>query len=87
MNVERLIAFTQALVRQPSLSGEEGPVVALVLAEVRSPDIAPPGFLFHSLSCGAVCLPPGASGLQRQLSDPCPTFFTSGSSEFDGMSC
>jgi len=27
MNVDRLIAFTQALVRQPSLSVEEGAVV------------------------------------------------------------
>jgi putative selenium metabolism hydrolase len=36
MNVERLIAFTQALVRQQSLSGEEGAAVALVLAEMRA---------------------------------------------------
>jgi len=36
MNVERLIAFTQALIRQQSLSGEEGAAVALVLAEMRA---------------------------------------------------
>jgi hypothetical protein len=36
MNPERLIAFTQALVRTPSLSGEEGAVVELVLAEMRA---------------------------------------------------
>jgi acetylornithine deacetylase/succinyl-diaminopimelate desuccinylase-like protein len=36
MNVERLIAFTQALIWQQSLSGEEGAAVALVLAEMRA---------------------------------------------------
>jgi putative selenium metabolism hydrolase len=36
MNVERLIAFTQALIRQQCLSGEEGAVVELVLAEMRA---------------------------------------------------
>lgn len=35
MNTERLIAFTQALVRTPSLSGEEKAAVELVLAEMR----------------------------------------------------
>ena len=35
MNTERLIAFTQALVRTPSLSGEEKAAVELVLAEMH----------------------------------------------------
>jgi putative selenium metabolism hydrolase len=36
LNLERLIAFVQALVRQPSPSGEEGPVVQLILAEMQA---------------------------------------------------
>ena len=35
MNTERLITFTQSLIRTPSLSGEEKKVVDLVLAEMR----------------------------------------------------
>lgn len=35
MNTERLIAFTQLLVRTPSLSGQEKNVVELILAEMR----------------------------------------------------
>lgn len=36
MSVGRLIAFAQALVRQRSLSGEEGPVIQLILAEMQA---------------------------------------------------
>ena len=36
MNAERLIAFTQALVRQRSLTGEEQPVIQLILDEMRA---------------------------------------------------
>ncbi|MCC6190353.1 MAG: YgeY family selenium metabolism-linked hydrolase [Anaerolineales bacterium] len=36
MNTERLIAFTQALVRQRSLTGEEQPVIQLILDEMRA---------------------------------------------------
>ncbi|MCC7361570.1 MAG: YgeY family selenium metabolism-linked hydrolase [Anaerolineales bacterium] len=36
MNTERLLAFTQSLVRQRSLSGEEGAVIQLVVAEMRA---------------------------------------------------
>ncbi|MBI5650907.1 MAG: M20/M25/M40 family metallo-hydrolase, partial [Chloroflexi bacterium] len=35
MNTERLVTFTQSLVRTPSLSGQEKNVVALILAEMR----------------------------------------------------
>ena len=35
MDTERLIAFTQTLVRERSLSGEEHAIVALILAEMR----------------------------------------------------
>ena len=35
MDTQRLIAFTQSLVRTPSLSGEEKQVVELILAEMR----------------------------------------------------
>ena len=36
MSDHQLIAFTQALVRCPSLSGEEGPLTAVVIAEMRA---------------------------------------------------
>ena len=36
MNTNRLLAFTQALVRQRSLSGEEAPVIQLVTDEMRA---------------------------------------------------
>jgi hypothetical protein len=36
MNTDRLIAFTQALVRERSLSGEERPVVDVVAGEMRA---------------------------------------------------
>ncbi len=36
MNQERLISFAQELIRERSLSGEEGPVVAKVVAEMRT---------------------------------------------------
>jgi len=36
MNTDRLIAFTQSLVREKSLSGDEGRVVELILAEMHA---------------------------------------------------
>ncbi|MBI5301080.1 MAG: YgeY family selenium metabolism-linked hydrolase [Chloroflexi bacterium] len=36
MNIDRLVLFTQSLVRTPSLSGAEQRVVALILAEMRA---------------------------------------------------
>jgi len=36
IDAERLIAFTQSLVREPSLSGQEQAVVELILAEMRA---------------------------------------------------
>ena len=36
MNTDRLISFTQSLVREKSLSGDEGRVVELILAEMRA---------------------------------------------------
>lgn len=36
MNIHRLMDFTQRLVRQPSLSGEEETVIQIVIAEMRS---------------------------------------------------
>lgn len=38
MDTDRLISFTQTLVRQPSLPGQEGPAVELAVAEMRSLD-------------------------------------------------
>ena len=36
MNIQRLIEFTQRLVRQPSLSGEEAAVIQIVINEMGS---------------------------------------------------
>ena len=36
LDAERLIAFAQTLVRQPSLSGQEQAVVELILSEMRA---------------------------------------------------